>query len=75
MSYKLELTKERLAVYINGLDSSVRLLAQQMGNAPSAGFALKELLPKLIQVNQEFDELQKLVDAQDKLPSDQDVPA
>ena len=74
MTYKLELTKERLALYVNGLDSSVRLLAQQIATHQSAGLALKELLPRLMQVHQELDELQKLVAEQEK-PKAPDVPA
>jgi len=70
VTYTLQLTKERLATYVTGLDSAVRLIAQQMANHQSAGLALKELLPKLVAINNEFEALQELVN----LPKEPDVP-
>lgn len=64
-TYKLELTRERLLTYVAGLDSGIKLIAQQLlqQNSP---LALRELLPKLTKINEELQYLDKLIDETDK---------
>lgn len=61
--YKLELTEEQLKIHVTGLDSSLRILGQNITNAQSPGLALKNLLPELIKINNQFDFMQAALDA------------
>lgn len=65
--YQVNLTKERMQVHVAGLDAAVRLIAQQISNHQSSGAALKQLLPQLIKLDQEFEFLQEIVNGQDQL--------
>lgn len=67
--YKLELDKARLSVYITGLDSSIKLIANRLAQQNSA-LALRELLPKLIELNNELSGLDKLIDDTDSVENE-----
>jgi len=59
--YNLELNEERLKLYVEGLTNSVRLIASNLVNGNSAA-VLKEAMPKLLYINQEFIMLDCLID-------------
>lgn len=63
--YTLELDKEQVKTYVVGLDSSIKLIANQLlqQNAPTA---LRTLLPQLISINDELTKLDKIIDETDK---------
>lgn len=76
--YSFNLTEEELKVYITGLDSSIRLACQQMANAQSAGEALKQMLPRLIAINNQFARLDAMIldmQAKSKEQSEQEAKA
>lgn len=60
--YSLILDDDRIKRYVTGLDSSIRLICQQIAQAPSPGASLKQLLPELYKIDQEFDFMQAAVD-------------
>ena len=69
MTYKLELTKERLDIHIKSMDSAIRLLGAQLSNSQNGPLALKQTLPDLIKLNEELMELDKLIDSQTEKPN------
>lgn len=68
MTYTLVLTEDRLQIYIKSLDSSIKLMGQQLAQATNGPLALKNLLPQLIIISQELDQLNKDIgqDSKDK---------
>lgn len=60
--YDLSLTKEQLVVYVTGLDSSIKLICQQIIQSQQSGLILKQLLPKLQEIDKQFQFLQEIVD-------------
>lgn len=62
--YKLELDEDRIKTYISGLDSGIKFIAQQLLQGNSA-IVLRQLLPKLIDINNELQYLDKLIDETD----------
>jgi hypothetical protein len=65
--YKLELDLEELRMHVNGLDAQVRLLCQQIAQSQSAGQALKNVLPQLLKIDQQFDKMQQVMEAKEVL--------
>lgn len=65
--YSIQFTQEQLNTHVTGLDSSVRLIAQQIAQNQSSGAALKQLLPQLIKLDQEFDRLQETVSEHERM--------
>lgn len=59
----IELSEERLKIHVRGLDSSIRLMGQQLAQSPNGPLTLKNLLPDLIILSQELDQLDKDIDA------------
>jgi hypothetical protein len=62
IKYKLELSEEQIKLYVAGLDSAVKLIAQQLLQGNSA-LVLKQLLPKLIEINNELQNLDQIIDS------------
>lgn len=50
----VELTKDELRIYATGLDSSIKIACQQIAQQQSSGAALRELLPTLVKIDQQF---------------------
>lgn len=59
--YKLELDEPRLKIYIAGLDSGIKIIAQQLLQGNSCA-VLKQLLPSLIDLDRELSFLDKTID-------------
>ena len=60
--YNLELNKERIARYIRGLDSSIKIIAAQLQQSNNSALALRNLLPELIKLDEELQFLDSIID-------------
>lgn len=61
----IELSEKSVKIYVTGLDSSVKLIVAQIAQGNSL-LTLKNLLPKLIEINDEALTLDKLLDMERK---------
>lgn len=72
--YKFEMSKERLGIYVTGLDSAVKVAASSLAQGNSL-LALRQLLPKLIEIDKEAQFLDNAIDEVDKLVKQDQVNA
>lgn len=65
--YTIQFNKAQLELHISGLDSSVRIIAQQISNSQSSGLALKQSLARMTRINEEFERLQGILDEYERM--------
>lgn len=68
--YTFELTKEELKLHISGLDCGIKVLCSQISSTQNSIATLREILPKLIELNAQCQKLDNEVDRQDQINKD-----
>lgn len=66
IKYNIELDQQRIRRFVQGLDSSIRLMAGQITNAPNAALALRNFLPEFLEINKELAAMDQMIDTIDK---------
>lgn len=65
--YNLSLSKDRIIIYVTGLNSSIQVIAGELIKSNNPALTLRQLLPQLLNISDELINLDNLIDRTDKL--------
>lgn len=60
--FTLNLSEKQVAIYAKGLDSSIKLIAQNLLNSNNSILVLRNVLPQLMELNSELVSLDVIID-------------